>query len=467
MLSSRQAADVDSIVSEQMLELAQVNTLAQIQSECREILKRKSFKHLLEGHSSESLLLSCSEIDEDLNATPEPIVCFSQKVTRDELRRRVASLDPTTRQQLEQEFEELNIEEEQEDNEHPDDAFVVVPSNAATLFEDATAVSSAFAPQPVVEFNFQHDQIFSHFGLQEAPSVSSRIRSPPPEMGSEVTPALMFDETAERLQQQRKAERKEAAKRAFILARVSEMIREEKMQQEIQRILMQRIRNSIVKRASAKKGQLNAILLSVEDELKRCASLATGFLRVTEQAVVNSLNQREQTLWNHNKSACQICSTAFSWFTRPHHCRRCGRCVCNSCSFRVGWIPIVSGSAEDAQGLAVRMCESCYTVCLESQENFACESDARFASAEESCGDEPRKLSDGYIRYYVVPSDTLLNRAQTNFLPMHAHWVVEATTDVVASGSKLVADAIQAVWGRLSAYYQGGAQPQALTNSSH
>jgi hypothetical protein len=30
--------------------------------------------------------------------------------------------------------------------------------------------------------------------------------------------------------------------------------------------------------------------------------------------------------------ACMICRIEFSLFTRRHHCRRCGRCLCDSCS---------------------------------------------------------------------------------------------------------------------------------------
>ncbi|RAL62405.1 hypothetical protein DID88_004971 [Monilinia fructigena] len=29
---------------------------------------------------------------------------------------------------------------------------------------------------------------------------------------------------------------------------------------------------------------------------------------------------------------CPICSTSFGWLSRKHHCRKCGRVVCNSCS---------------------------------------------------------------------------------------------------------------------------------------
>lgn len=29
---------------------------------------------------------------------------------------------------------------------------------------------------------------------------------------------------------------------------------------------------------------------------------------------------------------CPLCTTAFTWWTRKHHCRKCGRVVCNACA---------------------------------------------------------------------------------------------------------------------------------------
>jgi len=36
--------------------------------------------------------------------------------------------------------------------------------------------------------------------------------------------------------------------------------------------------------------------------------------------------------WIPNSTACEICEKHFTWFTRPHHCRACGSCVCKTCS---------------------------------------------------------------------------------------------------------------------------------------
>jgi len=36
--------------------------------------------------------------------------------------------------------------------------------------------------------------------------------------------------------------------------------------------------------------------------------------------------------WEPNTPACSLCETTFTCLKRPHHCRRCGLCVCASCS---------------------------------------------------------------------------------------------------------------------------------------
>eukprot|EP00933_Yihiella_yeosuensis_P004236 TRINITY_DN108611_c0_g1_i1.p1 TRINITY_DN108611_c0_g1~~TRINITY_DN108611_c0_g1_i1.p1 ORF type:complete len:251 (-),score=31.06 TRINITY_DN108611_c0_g1_i1:172-885(-) len=39
-------------------------------------------------------------------------------------------------------------------------------------------------------------------------------------------------------------------------------------------------------------------------------------------------------VWTKDEDAprCQLCKSDFNLFTRRHHCRKCGRCICGSCS---------------------------------------------------------------------------------------------------------------------------------------
>jgi hypothetical protein len=36
--------------------------------------------------------------------------------------------------------------------------------------------------------------------------------------------------------------------------------------------------------------------------------------------------------WQSDRPDCSMCKTAFTFFTRPHHCRNCGHVFCHECS---------------------------------------------------------------------------------------------------------------------------------------
>lgn len=65
---------------------------------------------------------------------------------------------------------------------------------------------------------------------------------------------------------------------------------------------------------------------------------------------------KEQWVPDYKVSACMLCKLEkFSMFNRRHHCRRCGRVICGTCSQKLLIIPEIS----DRQ--PVRVCEDCYT----------------------------------------------------------------------------------------------------------
>lgn len=61
-------------------------------------------------------------------------------------------------------------------------------------------------------------------------------------------------------------------------------------------------------------------------------------------------------IWVPNTLACLVCQQLFSFLVRPHHCRKCGTCVCDKCSGFVPRLPM--------QGYydAVRVCRDCSPV---------------------------------------------------------------------------------------------------------
>lgn len=44
--------------------------------------------------------------------------------------------------------------------------------------------------------------------------------------------------------------------------------------------------------------------------------------------------------WTPNTKRCNVCSKSFSIIRRRHHCRKCGNCVCDTCSPRECYRPL-------------------------------------------------------------------------------------------------------------------------------
>lgn len=67
--------------------------------------------------------------------------------------------------------------------------------------------------------------------------------------------------------------------------------------------------------------------------------------------------------------ACPLCHTSFSWWTRKHHCRKCGRVICNACANNYYSLPssqIVrpEGSvapSDTSQVEEARICDGCFS----------------------------------------------------------------------------------------------------------
>ncbi len=63
----------------------------------------------------------------------------------------------------------------------------------------------------------------------------------------------------------------------------------------------------------------------------------------------------EAPVWipDADAKACAVCAAEFTFFTRRHHCRSCGACVCGDCSEKKLLLPAISKEP-------VRVCERCY-----------------------------------------------------------------------------------------------------------
>ena len=60
---------------------------------------------------------------------------------------------------------------------------------------------------------------------------------------------------------------------------------------------------------------------------------------------------------NRDASCCELCRAEFHLLNWRHHCRKCGRCVCDRCSPAESWRPLPELGTAEAQ----RHCKLCVT----------------------------------------------------------------------------------------------------------
>ena len=94
---------------------------------------------------------------------------------------------------------------------------------------------------------------------------------------------------------------------------------------------------------------------AVPDELFDSGDWEAELDESAERASGKLLRRQAKETWVEDRSvlACQICGVSFSTRRRRHHCRQCGRVVCNPCSRSKAELP------RRGHDSAVRLCDRC------------------------------------------------------------------------------------------------------------
>lgn len=87
------------------------------------------------------------------------------------------------------------------------------------------------------------------------------------------------------------------------------------------------------------------------DLVKKCPSSS-----LANQQSANSRAKAPDWIADRDIKDCMVCSTSFSFFNRKHHCRRCGKVVCNECAPPDNTRPIMEWGMREP----VRHCKVCY-----------------------------------------------------------------------------------------------------------
>ena len=87
----------------------------------------------------------------------------------------------------------------------------------------------------------------------------------------------------------------------------------------------------------------------VNADIVSIASSRTSSAMLSPSGVVSKKD------WDPNAKVCQVCNKKFTLRIRRHHCRACGKCVCDECSPKT----VVSSFGPEFRGRAVRVCLPC------------------------------------------------------------------------------------------------------------
>lgn len=144
------------------------------------------------------------------------------------------------------------------------------------------------------------------------------------------------------------------------------------------------------------------------------------------EVMMDSFNRLQRELVQHDTKCCQVdgCGKMFGWVVRPHHCRRCGLCVCNSCSLHQGHKP-----SEGSVG-ASRLCDACYEQCRDAASVI-------LSAATEQVDDIV--LRDG--RKYFVPLEDSLRSGTA--VAQQAHRAAETAVAMVEACTMTAAEMLK------------------------
>ena len=249
---------------------------------------------------------------------------------------------------------------------------------------------------------------------------------------------------------------------AYILCRVENQLKQEKRDELLSRKYLERIKSMLLEHRKEDLVLAEDFIKESARKVKEARDLLSFIPTLSEQIL---RDQAEQThiLWSKDTPDCELCSTKFTFFTRRHHCRRCGKCVCNSCSFYIGAEPI---NEKTSVLQPCRICKSCHVLCLDAQKQFRNPDDAKFlrvpSRESESSVSSLEKLIDGKPRFYVFPEEdiTSVTRAfdgelsNWSKIPILAHSLLEkshyavqqttlAATEMVSAGYQRVAQLVR------------------------
>lgn len=371
-------------------------------------------------------LVSTEEIIRELLENKEPLLTMVPIITEQEICDHLRNVSEAEKQIWMQECDAALTHRVSATSRAADAAATPAPSNDSTVRQ-----ANSTGPG---EFDDCGWDFHNMGGKKRAPvelttallyddSASNRDSSslpPPPD-------AITFDTQEE---EARVADRSEAYE-VYFRCKAIEVLQRDKIVASMTSRLGDRARGVVEKLNNGKRIALQALLDHLRHETSRSRAIVSRIPQLSSAVITESFHSNPNVMvYSRNTSDCEECHKAFGMIVRRHHCRRCGRCLCNECSCCLGFIPIKPDDQVGAPPTNERLCNRCYDKCHAYQEQFFDVREAQFYC------EERRILDDTLPRFCVVPPDAYASLLSATNAQILLHRTSEGTAALAQAGAE-------------------------------
>lgn len=264
--------------------------------------------------------------------------------------------------------------------------------------------------------------------------------------------------------EEQKADRTEVYQ-VFFRCKVTEILQQEELERTIAERMTLRLRKGVEDLNNGKTNSLQAVFNHNERTTKKCNEILKRISSISSAVATENLkNNPNQVVMSRNLTKCEECRKYFGMIVRRHHCRRCGRCLCNECCCCLGNLPI-QNDPRDSNAVRVpepeRLCGTCYNTCLEAQQGFTDANEAKFYCQEKSL------LQDGLPRFYAIPPGDYAAALSPAFAKITLDKATEGTVALVTSGAEYCAGIFSHWASYIQAQISQQPQQQQLIENHH
>jgi hypothetical protein len=431
------------VISNMMEETVDARYFENLQRDAGDLLSRMESNR---AEDAQVFLYSDAEIEKLLEFSGgEPIGTISRRFSKQAIDCHLETISDLQKQMWMQEYDE-QIDEKVVRSATPPSAPLARQAESIERFGGEDDCGWKFDTAAGVQLTARHlyDDSASNRTLTDS---TSSLPPPPPA-------AIAFAPRQEQI-----VDRTEAYE-VFFRCKVVEILQREELEKTIATRMTTRLRDEIQKLNRGKLHSLQVAFDHSQHTTEESKVILKRISKISTTVATESLrNNPYQVVMSRNLTKCEECKKEFGIIVRRHHCRRCGRCLCNECCCCLGTLPINNDPSNNSAVRVPepeRLCGVCYDTCLKAQQSFTDEKEAKFFCQEKAV------LPDGLPRFYAIPPNDYAAALSPAFAKIALDKATEGTVSLVTTGAEYCAS----VFGHWAAFVQAqiSQQPQQQQN---